>query len=96
MSCLVTGVREKMMSSPYSTANRVVPDKALGAEHRMPQSARLLLPDERNVRHIGDGLQLLKLLGLAALFQPLVVFERVVEMVFNRFLVPPRDDEDVR
>ena len=62
----------------------------------MPQSSRLLLPDERNVRHIGDGLQLLKLLGLAALFQPLVVFERVVEMVFNRFLVPPRDDEDVR
>ena len=74
---------------------RFVPDQVLRHEHRVAKSERLALPDVGHLyqlRDLADGFEL----GLlAALLEKAFELHRHVEVILDRVLSAPRDDDDV-
>ena len=67
----------------------------LGHRHRRTQAERLLLADVVHRGHVGDLAHELQVVELARLLQVVLELERAIEVVLERALAAPGDDEDV-
>src|SRR5579885_3101000 len=102
-SCFRQGTRASITTSASTTENgfsqhhrkRLLPDQFPGAQYSVPQPQRLLLPHVGHVDHVRDvphdGQQIVLRTRAQQIFQ----LETDVEMVLDRRLAPPGDDDDV-
>src|SRR5437867_1634104 len=74
---------------------RLVADEVLCAQHGVPQAQRFGLSNVAKVRQLGDSPDVVQKLALPVSFEVFFELERAVEMVLNRALSAPRDDNDV-
>ena len=72
-----------------------VADQFLRHQHRMAQPQRLLLPDIRDVDHVGDFPHHLQQIGFALLLQNRFQLEADVEMILDGVFAATGDDDDV-
>ena len=84
-----------MMSSPSSTAKGSSPTCSRATRDRVAESERVLLADVVDVAEVRRLLDLLQQVVAALLLQVVLELEVAVEMVLDRPLAPPGDDEDV-
>ena len=64
-------------------SKRLSPDEAPGVRYRIAEPVELFLPDEVDIREIGNALHLLQHLGLPLLFQLGLQLEVTIEMLFD-------------
>src|SRR5439155_740830 len=74
---------------------RLLADEGAGARDGVAQAQRLLLPQVRDGRQLGDRLDLCQLLHLAAIVQVVLQLEGGVEVVLDRALAAAGDDDDL-
>jgi hypothetical protein len=74
---------------------RLARNVVLGQGHRRAEPQRLGLADVVDTGQVRDGANLLQLVELAGLLEPVLELERAIEVVLDRPLAAARDDEDV-
>ena len=74
---------------------RVVAHVLAGHRHRVAETERFALAHVVDVGHLGQGLDLAQVVGLALLLQVVLELEVAIEVVLERALAAPGDDQDV-
>ena len=74
---------------------RLVADEIAADQHGVAEAERLSLPDVREIDHVRDLADLVQLVAFAARLEERLELHRYVEVIFDRVLAAPGDENDV-